>query len=164
MPSVRDKSKIEFNFEGLKDLQKNLKSRRYAKVGIVKGKSANNRSGTAEINNAGLGLVHEYGSIIGNIPARSFLRLPFAEKRKEFVKKVRVIIMNEIAKKDGDRMIFDKMGAQGKAIVLLAFATRGFGKWEPLKPATIKAKGSATPLIDSGQLRQAIEYEVSDDT
>lgn len=43
--------------------------------------------------------------------------------------------------------------------VLDAFKTRGMsnGKaWAPLKPSTIKRKGSSKPLIDTGQLRNSI--------
>ena len=34
------------------------------------------------------------------------------------------------------------------------------GEFEPNKPATIKAKGSDKPLIDTGRLRNSIDYEL----
>lgn len=36
------------------------------------------------------------------------------------------------------------------------------GEFKPLKPATIKRKGKATPLVDTGDMRNAISYEVTD--
>ena len=36
------------------------------------------------------------------------------------------------------------------------------GGFKPLKPATIKKKGQATPLVDTGDMRNAIRYEVTD--
>lgn len=36
------------------------------------------------------------------------------------------------------------------------------GGFKPLKPATIKRKGKATPLVDTGDMRNAISYEVTD--
>lgn len=47
----------------------------------------------------------------------------------------------------GDRMLSTEVEA---------FATSGFGSWVPLSPATVKAKGSARPLVDTGRLRSAL--------
>lgn len=33
------------------------------------------------------------------------------------------------------------------------------GKFKPLKPSTIRKKGSSRPLIDTGDMRSSIEYE-----
>ena len=41
-----------------------------------------------------------------------------------------------------------------------AFDTEGFGEWTPNSPATIRAKGSEMPLIDTGNLRNSITYKV----
>ena len=43
-------------------------------IGIIGSK--NTRPAEGDIDNAGLGLVHEFGSIIRNIPPRSWLRMP----------------------------------------------------------------------------------------
>jgi len=47
-----------------------------------------------------------------------------------------------------------------RALVVRAFNSRGKsnGKaWQPLQPATVKAKGSSKPLIDTGQLRNSVQ-------
>ena len=36
------------------------------------------------------------------------------------------------------------------------------GDFAPLKPATIKRKGSSRPLIDTGQMVQSIAWELGD--
>jgi len=41
--------------------------------------------------------------------------------------------------------------------------TQGDPSWPPLKPETIKRKGSSKPLIDTGKLRASITHKVEDD-
>ena len=36
------------------------------------------------------------------------------------------------------------------------FASRGKGKWTPLRPGTIRQKGSSTPLVASGALMRSL--------
>jgi hypothetical protein len=38
-----------------------------------------------------------------------------------------------------------------------AFDTRGFGSWKPNAPETVELKGSDAPLIDSAQMRHAVD-------
>lgn len=52
------------------------------------------------------------------------------------------------------------IGAKTVEVIQMEFSTSGFGKWEPNSEFTIKRKGSAMPLIDTGKLRGAITYEV----
>jgi len=42
--------------------------------------------------------------------------------------------------------------------------TEGRGEWPPLKPATIKRKGSSKPLIDTGKLRASITHKIDKNT
>jgi hypothetical protein len=37
------------------------------------------------------------------------------------------------------------------------------GPFEPLRPATIRRKGSSRPLIDTGQMRQAVSYVIREE-
>ena len=41
---------------------------------------------------------------------------------------------------------------------------RGRPDWPPLKPSTIRCKGSDKPLIDTGKLLNSITHKVEDDT
>ncbi len=112
---------------------------------------------------AELGAIHEYGAPESGIPQRSFLRVPLAAKGKELI----ASISNDLkfSKIDTDKAL-GKLGARGQSVVLEAFNTQGIGKWAPLKPSTINARkkgtggGSNKPLIDTGQLRHSITFEV----
>jgi phage gpG-like protein len=42
--------------------------------------------------------------------------------------------------------------------------TAGRSEWKPLKPATIRRKGSSKPLIDTGKLRASITHRVDNHT
>ena len=41
-----------------------------------------------------------------------------------------------------------------------AFESGGWGQWEPNSGVTSSQKGSALPLVDTGNLKQHITYEV----
>ena len=61
------------------------------------------------------------------------------------------------AVKEGDPLRFlTVVGINAEKWIGLAFDTRGFGSWAPNAPATIEAKGSDTPNIDTGQLRRSV--------
>lgn len=100
-----------------------------------------------------VGRRHEFG--IG-APRRSFLRMPFIEKQN-IIDKAIVTSWKKIT--DGKSTAlkeFGILGIIGQNISKDAFATGGFGKWQILKPRTIKAKGSDDILIDKGKLVQSI--------
>lgn len=140
----------------------NAQRRLNVKVGIL---GANGKKGvkgkdgkTTEFTMASLGAVHEYGSINGDIPSRSFLRMPIdtrfldeleANKGfKEAVKSLDVVKMNNEA------------GLTAKTVIDDAFDTGGWGDWKKLSDITVKRKGSDSILIDTGNLRRSITYEV----
>ena len=52
------------------------------------------------------------------------------------------------------------LGANCTDAIQEAFDTQGFGEWTPNAPSTIKKKGSSSPLIDTGALRQKIVAEI----
>ena len=100
-----------------------------------------------------VGRRHEFG--IG-VPRRSFLRMPFIVKQN-IIDKAIVTSWKKIT--DGKSTAlkeFGILGIVGQNISKDAFATGGFGKWEKLKPATEKAKGSDEILLDTSKLVQSI--------
>lgn len=151
MKSSKD-IKIDYNVKGLKKLQQALNNEYYVKLGIFGNKS----SRSSKVTNASIGLVHEFGSITKNIPARSFLRMPLVEKSKEFmnfIKKQSDFIMNSLSK--GELIgLLEKIGVKAEAIVQEAFESSGYGKWQPLKYR------EGTPLIDTGELRGSVTSKV----
>ena len=100
-----------------------------------------------------VGRKHEFG--IG-VPRRSFLRMPFIVKQN-IIGKAIVTSWKKITEgKSQTIKEFGILGIVGQNISKDAFATSGFGKWEKLKPATVKAKGSAEILLDTSKLVQSI--------
>ena len=111
-------------------------------------------------NGKGDGYVH--------IPARSWLQMPL-ERRKDLQKKI-IQYFGE-SKEDVEHYIAQTGDLMSLAIMIgtaavnqiqEAFQTEGFGEWKPNSPYTIANKGSAMPLVDTGSLRQAITFEVSE--
>ena len=100
-----------------------------------------------------VGRKHEFG--IG-IPRRSFLRMPFIVEQKTIDRAISTSWKKIAEGKSQTIKEFGILGIVGQNISKDAFATGGFGKWEKLKPATEKAKGSVDILIDTGKLVQSI--------
>lgn len=142
---------IETDFSGLEKLLKQLKTNFFVDIGILGEKGGNREDG---ITVAGIGAVHEFGSLDGKIPKRSFIAMPLNAKKS---------YIEEKAKKSFDRnfgsanvqQIFTDIGIAGESAIQEAFETGGFGSWKPLSPMTIDAKGSDSILIDIGELRKA---------
>ncbi len=150
--------KITQNFKKLEQLNKNLKTKLVTKVGIL-GKD-NNRDG--EQTNAQIGAKHEFGSLSEGIPRRSFLNDPLVEKKKELVETQKKLFIENLPKKNGEKVIFRKLGIKAEQIIQEAFATGGFGKWQPLSQKTIDQKKSSSILIDTAQLRKSISSDVEE--
>lgn len=106
-----------------------------------------------------VGAIHEYGA--GSIPQRSFLRVPFATKRKE--------INSTIAKQfeavaNGQKVDIGlgRIGVIAANISKGAFTSLGYGEWEEITGQTKARKGSSQTLIDTGILRSSITWVIRD--
>lgn len=102
---------------------------------------------------------HEFG--VG-VPRRSTLRMPFHVHGDRVLKDAAADAreqMKTIAKnpRRAAKKILDRVGIAGENLVQEAFDTRGFGSWPPNAPATIALKGSDAPLIDTAQMRRAVD-------
>ena len=100
-----------------------------------------------------VGRRHEFG--IG-VPRRSFLRMPFIVKQNIIYKAIATSWKKITDGKSTALKEFGILGIIGQNISKDAFASGGFGKWEKLKPATEKAKGSDEILLDTSKLVQSI--------
>lgn len=108
-----------------------------------------------------LAAIHEFGTEDGRIPERSFIR---AGLRKAYdtgeVQKVcsalcKKIFLNEMQPEQAVKLL----GEWGVNYVR-KFVTEGEHIPPPLKPATVAAKGSDRPLVDTGAMINALSYEV----
>lgn len=106
---------------------------------------------------AQLAAVHEYGSADGSIPQRSFMGSAIDENAKELKrltkKAVDKVIMGRVSKKQAIGLLCQKF----KDLFINKIVS---GPFTPLAAATIRRKGSDKPLIDTGQLKGAIDWEV----
>ena len=115
----------------------------YVKVGVL-GEHANRIDG--KMNNADVGLIHEFGS--KNAPMRSFLRMPLGFYLNDKIRS---------SDYDGKMSISDslyRIGAIAQAICQESFLTEGFGTWRPSQ------KSEGRTLVDTGQLMNSIKFEV----
>lgn len=123
--------------------------------------AANAERRDAPINNAGIGYVQEFGSPANNIPPRPFLIPGVEAAQKDAVKHL---------KRGAERALDGQVDAGEKALHSAGLiaqnsvrATINEGIPPPLKPSTLAARRrrgrtGTKPLIDTGQLRNAITY------
>lgn len=148
-------TKINFNLDGLDEIKKQVKGYK-ARVGILG--SDINRKNAEGITNSEIGVIHEFGN--EKMPIRSFLRMPIETHKKEIIKSIGgKKIQDAFEKKDYVKM-FHLIGQKARSIVLQAFKTGGFGKWQDISEATKEAKGSSAILIDTAQLKNSISEDV----
>ena len=176
MAKNSDIQKINYKEERL--LRDLLQLNSYVKVGILadpdaksgnikasNSKTYRNQNGTIEqaksTNILKVAIEHEFGNRKKNIPQRSFLRSTAAEEKRN----ISIVLSNlakvELSKKDPDPFqLLAKLGGYLQNKVRKKFTVNN---WRPLKDPTRGGKnkqGLATPLVDTGQLRRSITYEV----
>ena len=138
-----------------------------AKVGLL----ADEKHEDDDFSIAELGAVHEFGSLSGDIPKRSFLRLTSEKKAEEMSA---FITENEPAIVEA--CINGQMKAKLKLIAMKfeefvheCFETEGWGTWDKLEKATLIARerkrfkegqGGVMILQDTGALERSINHEV----
>lgn len=108
------------------------------------------------------------------IPARSWLQMPLErsqdlrakiKEKTDLTKQDRELLELTIQEYGEGGLLKDlayAVGASALEQIQEAFKTEGFGEWAENSTATIKAKGSSSPLIDTGRLRKAITYKIEE--
>lgn len=171
----KDQEWIDFHdWDGyLAELEKDLS---YVDVGITAKDGAQGEFPLAQ-----LAAVQEFGTVINvtpkmrrflgatglhlkadtkeiTIPSRSFMRGTFDEQENTLAKRAdeleRTILKGKISK----RLALSELGQMHRQQIQKNMKTQG--KYAPNHPYTVKQKGSANELIDTGRLRQAIDFEV----
>jgi hypothetical protein len=106
---------------------------------------------------ATIAAVHEFGSPEQGIPERSFLRGGI----RRAAPKLNAVNIDSLRKVLLGKMTIEQ-ALEKLGVVAVGEVKREFvvGSFVPLKPETIKRKGSTRPLIDTGNLRQAVTYVV----
>jgi hypothetical protein len=148
---IKRKSKLpEFN-----DRVKSM-ANSHVKIGILEEAGAH-QGDDSTLTVADVASFHEFGTV--NTPERSFIRATVNEHRDELKtlsKKLQAsILTGKMTAKQALGLLGEKMQAE-----MINRINEGI---EPgLDPKTIERKGSSTPLIDTGQLKQSIRYKVEE--
>lgn len=141
--------------EYLKNLQA-MKSHHVA-VGLPASKVADKKyeGGVSVIE---VGAAHEFGT--EHVDERSFLRAPFTLKKSEINRAIESQVASVGAGQRDAVSALNLIGIVARNISVKAFETGGYGTWSDIKEDTKKAKGSSGVLIDTGELRGSITWEV----
>lgn len=162
---VLDKDKV-FN-SIIQEIEKMANS--YVKIGIfadqktkaqtkVNSNTGVQRSKKANLSMAEIANVNEYGrESPPRIPARSFVRSTYDENLQKLIRLQNKEYDKIIA---GKTTVYASLNAQGLWMQNLIQTKITTLRTPPNAPSTIKAKGSSNPLIDFGQLRDSVTYEV----
>ncbi len=152
---MTDRTKIDFNLDGLNEVLDKMGADLATRVGVLGGNSEREEG---ELTNAEIGAVHEFGNEVN--PPRSFLRFPLQLKGKEIIKALSSKSAREAFESGDYEEVYKILGISAEVVVQEAFETGGFGQWPALKPETVAKKGSAAKLIETGELRKAITSDV----
>ena len=117
----------------------------------------NSREESEGITNAELAIIHEFGVPERGIPERSFMRSTASEESNNLGQLSKQVLNECLAGNISPYDAYATIGAyfQGKIVEKITD-----GEFEPNNENTVKRKGSSKPLIDTGQLRASITYEV----
>lgn len=150
---------------GLDQLVKALKAKPpVARVGIL-GDKTNRAPAEGETNtptNAEVGASHEFGT--STLPKRSFLVTPISDQLdKEMLKSGALDkeVLSDVITQASLLPWVKKIAALAEGIVVDAFDTGGFGKWNGWKNPNY-TNNAGQILVDTKQLRDSITSEVKE--
>jgi hypothetical protein len=139
-------------------------ARAHVKVGVLASKrGSETHSGDAgHITLMELAAIHEFGSPAASIPERSFIRATFYVRRVEELRRKCAQIAKAVVTQGMDaQRALGLLGAWAVAEVKNTITEIDIPP--PLADSTVQAKGSSKPLVDTGQLKNSIQYEVVDE-
>lgn len=117
----------------------------------------------SEMNNATLAYIHENGAPASNIPARPFMRPGVEDVKDKISNEFKLAAESAVQGSEGE--IDKRMNRAGLIAQSAMRAKINEGPPPPLKPGTIAARlnrgrTGTKPLIDTGQLRNSINYVI----
>ncbi len=142
---------------GLEEMQKRMKAARgrsVVKVGIQEDAGQHKGEGD-QLSVADVASFHEFGT--DTVPQRSFIRAPIQDG-KVALQNLQATLLRRVIL--GSKTTEEALGLIGEAAQAEMINAINAGISPELEQSTINAKGSSTPLIDSGQLKQSIRYKV----
>lgn len=119
-------------------------------VGFQAGKVTDDRG----VDMAQIAMFNELGT--SDIPARPFLRKTM-EDSEDDIRAFCEERVQEIAEGGTAEDALKQLGVYGKSLVQAKIKD---GTWKPNAPSTVKKKKSDKPLIDTGKMRQSVNYVI----
>jgi hypothetical protein len=112
------------------------------------------------VNNAELAYIHSNGSPLHNIPPRPFIEPSLNDKENQRMILPELQLAAKAALKGDEALVVRQLNLAGIVAenCVKAWWVNPKNGWPPNKPATIRAKGSSRPLIDTSALRQSITH------
>lgn len=144
--------------KGYEDFLESIEDAQAMEVTIGVHSSDNSQSDNGNINMATLMSIHEFGT--DRIPPRPALREGVRQNKDRIARISKSAIKQALSGRLDMRRAFNLMGEEAKGGVQSVFGDSSVLKGNA--PATILQKGSESPLIDTGQLRASIDYQVND--
>lgn len=158
-----------------KELQKLLTADAFVKVGILSKPDTGDIKATDKKDKvlrdgvvvpspatiAEIGFYHEFGK--GHLPQRSFLRSTWDTEKNKLMKVYETALKRKLNKGDPETGIQKVMKFTGAWFVGRVKKTFTNNDWDGLKDPTRGGRnkdGLSTPLVDTGQLRASIAYQV----
>ena len=134
---------------------------RHVNVGFPAGQEHKDEDGKhSKYTVAQIAAVHEFGAPAAGIPERPFMRTALQVGRQKFIQLNRQNLLAMVRGGMTAEQALGQLGAMAQGEVQREIAQ---GTFAPLKTETIKRKGSDRPLIDTGQMRQSVTWEITDD-
>jgi hypothetical protein len=130
-------------------------------VGVAEDHTLRN---SGEMTNAALVYLHTHGSALQHIPARPIIEpaIEASDNRALITKQLGAAARALMDQKPSETLEhLDKAGMLGREAAQNWF-TDGRNGWPANAPETIARKGNESPLIDTGQLRRAMNYVVEE--
>lgn len=134
---------------------------KHAKVGVFSARGGGlNKDGKPEAGTVlEVATIHEYGAPKAKIPQRSFIGGGINHGKDEIMKIQEKAARAAFTGKVSFEVGLEAIGLKAQSEIK-NYITQG-DNLTPLSQRTIDAKGSSRPLVDTGQLVNAITYEVS---
>ena len=130
---------------------------------VRKAGSAKVRAGVFGGEVAEIAAIHEYGAPRAGIPARPWMRSTFSSRREELIIMQKRLAQLFLQKKISEERYLALLGAWIVVQLKAQIVQYGPILFQPLKPATIRAKGGkSAPLINTGQMVNAIRFVIVD--
>lgn len=124
-------------------------------VGVLEKDGMTRKTGSKDSTLAEVAAVHEFGAPERNIPQRSFLRST-VDQNKGYIVDIAMAVSNVIS----GLSAFVAMARVGDKATKDVTKKIQEGIMPALKPKTTARKGHSTPLIDTEQLINSIDFEV----